>query len=303
MFVRNALGPLALASAQLVIPLGHPRVIESAKAPIETAGPSWVARCNGSNDLEKSAPPVRIHGNTYLVGTCGSSSILIVGDEGDILIDGGPQAAAPLIAANIDQLGFRIGNVRYILHSHEHSDQVGGIAELQRMSRAQVLASAAAAKVLERGRPDDDDPAGTVQSVPTARVARVIIDGAQVRLGNLMLTAMATPGQTPGALSWRWTSCDGGVCRAIVYADSLAPVSAPKYRFSDHAAYLEAYRASIAKVGSSPCEILLTPVPATSELPKRLALGQRLFEPNACKVYAGQLSRRLDERLAQENAK
>ena len=49
-----------------------------------------------------------------------------------------------------------------------------------------------------------------------------------------MLTAMATPGHTPGALSWRWESCDGGVCRTMVYADSLTPVSRDDYRFSDH---------------------------------------------------------------------
>ena len=67
---------------------------------------------------------------------------------------------------------------------------------------------------------------------PPARVDRVVQDGEMVRLGNLVLTAMATPGHTPGALSWRWGSCDGGVCRTIVYADSLTPVSRDDYRFT-----------------------------------------------------------------------
>lgn len=304
MFAKAALGPIALAAAQLVIPLGHPKVIEPPKAPIETAGPLWVARCNGSDDWTKPAPPVRIHANTYLVGTCGISSILIVGDQGDILIDGGPEAAAPLIAANIEALGFRVEDIRYILHSHEHPDHIGGIAELQRMSRAMLVASAPAAKVFQTGRANDSDPqAGTLKTVPTAAVQRVIADGGEVRLGNLMLTAMATPGHTPGALSWRWTSCDGGVCRAIVYADSLSPVSAPNYRFTDHPAYVAAYRASIAKIASSSCEILLTPHPAASNMPKRLALGQPLFEADGCKTYAGQLSRELDDRLSKENRK
>ena len=108
---------------------------------------------------------------------------------------------------------------------------------------------------------------------------------------------------TSGALSWRWESCDGGVCRTIVYADSLSPVSRDKYRFSDHAAYLAAYRASIAKIGAGPCEILLTPHPTASDMPHRLALGQPMFDPNACKAYATQLSQKLDERLAKEQAK
>lgn len=295
---------MMLAAQQIVIPFGHPKVIEQPKAPIETAGPLWVARCNGSDEWTKPAPPVRIHGNTYLVGTCGISSILIIGDQGDILIDGGPEEAAPLIAANIEALGFRVQDVRYILHTHEHPDHIGGIAELQQMSRATLVASVPAAKVFRTGKANEDDPeAGTLKTVPIAMVGRTVGDGDQVRLGNLMLTAMATPGHTPGALSWRWTSCDGGVCRTIVYADSLSPVSAPSYRFSDHPAYLAAYRASIAKVAASPCEILLTPHPTASDMPMRLALGQPLLDENACKIYAAQLTRNLDERLAKEKAK
>ena len=80
-------------------------------------------------------------------------------------------------------------------------------------------------------------------------------------------------------------------------------MSALSYRFSDHPAYLAAYRTSIAKIAGSPCEILLTPHPAASDMPKRLALGEPLLDENACKAYAAQLTRDLDERLAKENAK
>ena len=73
----NALGALLLAAQQIVIPFGKPRVIEQPRAPIESAGPLWAAQCDGSADYNKPAPPVRIHGNTYLVGSCGLSSILI----------------------------------------------------------------------------------------------------------------------------------------------------------------------------------------------------------------------------------
>src|SRR5215471_18627211 len=117
-----------------------------------------------------------------------------------------------------------------------------------------------------------------------------------------MLTAMTTPGHTPGALSWRWVSCDGGVCRTIVYADSLTAVSGDKYRFSDHPETVAAFRASIAKIAASPCEILVTPHPSASDMPRRLALGQPLFDQDACKTYAAARSRDLDDRLAKEAA-
>ena len=295
---------LFLAAMQgIVIPLGHPRVIAQPKAPIETAGPRWALACKDSDDWNKPAPPVRIHANTYLVGTCGISSLLIVGDQGDILIDGGPEPAADLIADNVRALGFRLTDIKFILHSHEHFDHVGGIAKLQRLSGATLVASAPAAKAFASRTPTSDDPqSGMNKPFPPASVGRVIGDNGEVRLGNLMLTAIATPGHTPGALSWRWVSCDGGVCRTIVYADSLTPVSRETYRFSDHPAYLSAYRASIAKIDASPCEILLTPHPSASAMRDRLALGRPLFDPEACKAYAASLTKQLDDRIAKEGA-
>ena len=299
-----SLAIIAAAQAGVVIPLGKaPRIIEQPRAPIESAGPRWALVCKDSDDWNKPAPPVRIHANTYLVGTCGISSILITGSQGHVLIDGGTEQGADLIADNIQRLGYRVDAIRFILHSHEHFDHVGGISKLQRMSGAALVASAPAAKVFVSGAASADDPqAGMHKPFPAANVGRLIRDGEEVRLGNLMLTAMATPGHTPGALSWRWVSCDGGVCRTIVYADSLTPVSRDDYRFSDHPAYLAAYRASIAKVAASPCEILVTPHPSTSQMRERLALGKPLLDTDACRTYAAALSKQLDERLAKEAA-
>ena len=292
-----------VAAQGIVVPLGHPRLIEQPRAPIETAGPLWASRCGDSQDFNKPAPPVRIHANTYLVGSCGISSILIVGDQGDILIDGGTEEDADLIADNIRALGYRPEDIRFILTSHEHYDHVGGIAKLQRLSGATVVTSAAAAKVISSGSPAADDPQfGTLKTFPPAQPGRIVRDGDEVRLGNLMVTAIATPGHTAGAMSWRWISCDGGVCRTIVYADSLTPVSAPNYRFSDHPAVVAAFRASLAKIAASPCEILLTPHPDASDMPHRLALGKPLFDQEACKNYAAGLTKQLDDRLAKEAA-
>jgi metallo-beta-lactamase class B len=306
MFAEALFGPVLLAAAQLVIPFGHVKNIERPRAPIQSEGPRWAAACDGATDPDswnRPAPPVRIHGNTYLVGTCGISSILIVGDQGNILIDGGTEEDADLIADNIRDLGFRPEDIRFILTSHEHFDHAGGIAKLQRLSGATVVASAAAAKVISSGAPAADDPQfGVVKSFPPAAVGRTVGDGQEIRLGNLMLTAIATPGHTAGALSWRWVSCDGGVCRTIVYADSLTPVSSPAYRYSDHSAWVAAFRTSLAKIAASPCEILLTPHPSASGMPQRLALGKPLFDEQACKAYAAQRSRELDERLGKEAA-
>jgi len=296
---------LALAAQQITIPLGKaPRQIERPKAPIEQSGPQWAKACGDSTEWDQPAPPVRIHANTYLVGTCGISSILITGDEGHVLIDGGTEAGAELIAANIRSLGFKLKDIKYLLISHEHFDHVGGIARLQQLTGATLITSAPAEKVLDTGLPGTDDPqAGMHKPFRAANVGRVIGDGGDVRLGNIRLFAMTTPGHTPGALSWRWDDCDGGVCRTMVYADSLSPISRDDYKFSDHPEYLAAYRASLTKIAASRCEILLTPHPSASAMKERMTAKQKLFDPEGCRDYAAALTKRLDERLAKEAGK
>ena len=296
---------LLLAAQQITIPLGkQPRQIERPKAPIEESGPQWAAACKDWDEWDKPAPPVRIHANTYQVGTCGSSSILIAGEDGHVLIDSGTEAGAELIAENIRQLGFRLGDIKFLLISHEHIDHVGGIARLQQLTGATLVSSAAAEKVLNTGVPSADDPqAGMHKPFPAAQVGRVVGNSSDVLLGNIRVFAMLTPGHTPGATSWRWESCDGGVCRTMVYADSLTPVSRDDYKFSAHPDYLAAYRASIARIAAGPCEILLTPHPSASNMRDRITGKAPLFDPEGCKNYAAKLTKALDERLAKEAAK
>ena len=306
MFVSLA---LLLAAQQVTIPLGKaPRQIERPRAPIAESGPQWAAACGDSTDWDQPAPPVRIHANTYLVGTCGISALLITGSVtgsgGHVLIDGGTERGAELIAANIRSLGFKLKDIRYLLHSHEHFDHVGGIARLQQLTGATLVASAPAARVFATGAASTDDPqAGMHKPFRVASVGRIIADGGTIRFGNLLLTAITTPGHTPGALSWRWESCDGGVCRTMVYADSLSPVSRADYKFSAHPEYLAAYRQSIAKVAATRCEILLTPHPTASAMKERITGKQPLFDVDGCRTYAATLTKRLDERLTKETAK
>lgn len=296
----------ALAVAQvLTIPLQKPpRPVERPIAPIEIAGRAFDGTCKDWDDWDKPAPPVRIHGNSYLVGTCGISAMLITGSEGHVLIDAGTDKGADLIARNIRGLGFRLEDVKFLLHSHEHIDHVGGTARLQQLTGAQLIASPEAAQVFRTGAAGRDDPqAGMHTPFRAARVDRIIRDGETVRSWDLSLTAVATPGHTPGALSWQWVSCDGGVCRKFVYADSLTPVSRDNYRFSDHPTALAAFRASLSRIGGLDCEILLTPHPSASDMVARVGGRAPLENRNACRDYAAGLTKRLDERLARETAR
>ena len=68
----------------------------------------------------------------------------------------------------------------------------------------------------------------------------------------------------------------------------------------EHADYLAAFRASIEKIAASPCEILLTPHPSSSNMRDRLAGKAPLFDPDGCKNFAAKAAMNLDEKVAKE---
>ena len=247
------------------------------------------------------APPRRVFGNVYYVGTCGITALLVASPQGHVLLDGATAAAGPAIAANIQALGFRLADVKAILNSHEHSDHAGGLAHLQNATGAPVMALAPAVATLERGAGDRDDPqSGVLDRFPPVAAVQPLADGQVVRVGELALTAHATPGHAPGGTSWTWVSCQDGRCLDLAYADSLTAAADAHYRFSDHPAYLAAFGRSIDAVASLPCDILLTPHPLASNLFARMDGSAALADPDACRRYADAARERLDRRLADE---
>ena len=263
--------------------------------------------CKADAGWNDPADPRQIHDNTWYVGTCGISAILITSPEGHVLIDGATEKAAPLIEKNIAALGFKLKDVRYLLNSHEHHDHAGGIAQLQRDSGATVIARKPAAAVLERGKSDRSDPQFlTIGPFPPVTSVRRIADGEAIVLGPIKLQAHATPGHTPGGTSWTWQSCQSGRCLDIVYADSLSAISDEVYRYSDEAAHpgvLAAFRKTLVTVATLPCDILLTLHPGASNLWARIGpeATAPLVDPTACRRYAATAGDNLDARLAKEN--
>lgn len=262
------------------------------------------AECAGKDGWNDPAPPIRIFGNVYDVGTCGLTVLLIAGPKGHILIDSGTAEAAAGIARNIEQLGFKLTDIKLMLASHEHLDHIGGAAELKRRTGAKLMVVPAAKYAVESGLLAPDDPQfGLWPPFPPARVDALLKDGQRVSVGPLKLTAHATYGHVRGSTSWTWKSCDGRMCRRIVYADSTTAVSGPRYRFSDHPEHVAHFRASLRKIAGLRCDILITPHPAVSNLYARLAGQEPLVNPSGCADYAAAAERKLGERLASETPK
>lgn len=277
-------------------------------APLADAVPgqhAWAAACTDSDEWDKPGPPFRIYGNTYYVGTCGISSLLVVNPEGHTLIDSGTDKGAEIVLASIRALGFDPRDVNTLLMSHEHFDHVGGMSRLQAATGAPVVTTAAAARVLRTGVPDPGDPQAGSGHPPFPPVTGPIVSldapGAQVS-PTKGIRPILTPGHTLGALSWTWRECEGEVCRTIVYADSLNPISSDGYRFSSHPDLVKTFRGGIIAVGGAPCDILIAPHPVAASWRDRLLGLKPLVDPSGCRAYAAVASHRLDKRLADEDS-
>jgi metallo-beta-lactamase class B len=103
------------------------------------------------------------------------------------------------------------------LNSHVHYDHAGGLAELQKMSGAKVIASDIAAPILRSGVVDSSDPQFN-HLPPISGVSNVeaLGDRKSVELGSLQLSVIHTPGHTRGGTSWRWQSCEEQRCLNMV---------------------------------------------------------------------------------------
>jgi metallo-beta-lactamase class B len=264
------------------------------------------AQCDAWN---RDQAPFRVFGNTYFVGTRGLSAVLVTSPEGHVLIDGALPQSAPLIASHVEKLGFRMTDVKVILISHVHFDHVGGIAELQRRSRAKVIASDLAADALTTGKVTAMDPQfGHLPPIhPVANVEK-LGDQKTVQAGTTRVSVVHTPGHTPAGTSWTWKSCEGERCVNIVYGDSLTAVSDRAFKYSGDPRYPHARKdmeASIAAIEGLPCDVLIAAHPEVAglwEVIDESGAGDRakLIDATACRRYANSAKRSLAKRIESE---
>lgn len=305
-------GKALIAATMLAITACAPvKQSNPAVSAARTQGDALATACKDRDGWSDAAPPAHVFGNTYYVGTCGITVLLVTSPKGHVLIDGATDEAVPSILANIRALGFDPRDIRFIVGSHEHIDHMGGFAGLKAATGAKLLVSATARPVVESGKTDADDPQFGI--IPDMRPVPVdgtltynpepgmIITGDPTRVMSLI--PHPTPGHTSGGTSWTWQSCEGAKCVAFAYVDSMTPVSADTYRFTQHPERVAPFRETFDRVSKLPCDVLVTPHPGASDLFDRLSGTAPLINPTACRTLVTAMRQRLDDRLVKERAR
>ncbi|MCZ6492240.1 MAG: subclass B3 metallo-beta-lactamase [Acidobacteria bacterium] len=170
--------------------------------------------------------PFQIIGNVYYVGQTDNSlpgsddaSYLITSPEGHVLLDSGEEHTIPQIQANVREMGFRMEDIKYLVHSHSHADHVAGDALIQEaVPGIELWVMEGDAEVVSSGGEADFDP--DRPKFAPAEVDRVLKDGDQVQIGGITLVAHHTAGHTEGCTSWSTEVEDGGENYSVIFVCS-----------------------------------------------------------------------------------
>lgn len=261
--------------------------------------PSWTA----------PAPPFRIAGNLYFVGSQDLAAYLLVTPAGDILINSNLESSPPQIKKSVEALGFRWSDIKILLISHAHYDHCAGSAAILRQTHAKYEVMAQDVSVVQSGGRTDFHYFGDKSMYfPLAHVDRILHDGDKVSLGGTTLTARLTAGHTQGTTTWTFDETGGGRTLHVVIVGS--PNVNPGYRLVGNTRYPQIaadYRHEFQVLRNLPCDIFLGAHGGYFDLAAKYArfkAGDKnaFVDPSGYKAYIADRLQAFQAELAKQSA-
>jgi len=206
-------------------------------------------------------PPRHLVANIYYVGAIGVSSFLITSPQGHLLLDTGFDDTVPIIQRGVEQLGFKLTDIKFLLSSHAHVDHVGGHARMKQLTGATICASAADARIMASGGTDDfiPFPKDLIVYEPV-KADRIINDGDHVELGGVRLTAHLTPGHTRGATTWTMDVTENGhVYHVVFFSSATISPGTSVWRKPPYPELAQDFEKTFAVLKQLPCDIFFAP--------------------------------------------
>jgi metallo-beta-lactamase class B len=204
-------------------------------------------------------PPHRIIGNVYYVGSKDLAAFLITTPQGHILINSNLASSPSQIRKSVEQLGFRFSDIKILLISHAHIDHCAGSALIKQLTGAKYMVMAPDGPAIEDGgRSDFQYGKSRDMLYPPAKVDRILHDGDEVRLGNVVLVAHLTAGHTRGCTTWTLKVADNGKTYNVVIVGS--PNVNSGYKLVNNAKYpqiAQDYEHTFRTLKALPCDVFL----------------------------------------------
>jgi metallo-beta-lactamase class B len=182
------------------------------------------------------AKPYKVFDNLYFIGTRIHSAWALTTSAGIIVIDTlFDYAIEPEMIDGMKTLGLDPRDIKYVLISHAHGDHDQGAALLQSRYGAKIVMGAA----------DWDATLQRAASAPGGVPKRDIAvgpEGFKLTLGDTNVDVIATPGHTPGTLSYFFPVKDAGRTLTVAYSGGTA------FNFQRQAGNFAIYRDSQRKM-------------------------------------------------------
>jgi metallo-beta-lactamase class B len=160
------------------------------------------------------AAPQKVFDNLYFLGTKFHTSWALTTSDGIVIIDTLYQyAVEPEIIDGLKTLGLDPAQIKYVLITHGHADHDQGAALLQERFGARVGFGEGDWELIDRAR---TMPGGKPKKDLT------ITDGQKITLGGTTLTAVSTPGHTPGDYGLIFDVTDHGRPITVAYTSGTA---------------------------------------------------------------------------------
>lgn len=212
-----------------------------------------------SSDWTEPFPAHRIVGNLYYVGTRGLASYLVTTSAGHVLVNSSLESSVPMIRKSIEDLGFRLADVKVLLISHAHWDHCAGSAEIKKLTGARYMVMAADVPDIEAGGRGNFHYANLPSTFyPPTKVDRVLHDGDTVELGGSSLVARHTPGHTKGTTTWTMQIRTDGKVHDVVIVGS--PNVNGGYKLVGNTRYptiADDYERTFRVLKALPCDVFL----------------------------------------------
>ena len=185
---------------------------------------------------DEPAEPAQLVGPIYFVGTKGLGCYLIKGSEGHVVLNTGMPGSGPMIEKSIQKLGFKPEDVKLILTGHAHIDHVGGHAYLKKVTGAKIAMIREEKELFESGgKLDFHYGASKDFAFDPATVDTVFRDEDVIKLGDISIQALLTPGHTKGSTTFVLKVIEDGKTYTVVVPDGTSVN--PGYRVARNPSY------------------------------------------------------------------
>jgi metallo-beta-lactamase class B len=282
-----------------------------AAAILAVAGMANVALAQSDSAPAENKPmkPFRVIGNIYWVGLTDHGAFLITTPQGHILLDTTIATTVPNVRDSIEQLGFNLKDIKYIVGLHAHADHMGGVAMFKELTGAQFAVMEQDAGVMSDGGRSDFREDGKEQFKPV-KADRLLQDGDKITLGDVTMVAHLTAGHTRGCTTWTTTVEDAGkklnvvfVCGVDVSGDRSPLVANAKYP-----TVAEDFERSFRVLKSLPVDVFLYTRAPNIKLEtkrQRLEKGEKpnpFIDPDGFKEYVAAREKLYRDQLAHDRA-